>query len=115
MFVVHRSSLSDDELENWCAQDDHFYVNCKAESDKPRSSDEFELISRKSFRACHECVELRKEQLVEQQELMRNHSPLRGLELFAGAGGLSTGFDESGYVKTMWAVELGASACLTYE
>lgn len=114
-FVVHRASLSPKELDAWCAHDDHFYVDCKSDADRPRSSEEFEQLSLKSFHTCDACVALRQEQLAERQGLVDVHPPLRGLELFAGAGGLSTGFDESGYVKTMWAVELGASACLTYE
>lgn len=114
-FVVHRAALSAAGLEEWCAHDDHFFVDSMAAVDKPRSSDELQPLSRKSFRTCTECVELRKEHLAARQELRDTHEPLRGLELFAGAGGLSTGFDEGGYVKTMWAVELGASACLTYE
>ncbi|KAI0039551.1 S-adenosyl-L-methionine-dependent methyltransferase [Auriscalpium vulgare] len=39
---------------------------------------------------------------------------MRGLELFSGAGGLSTGFELSGYIDTKWAVEFSPSCCLSY-
>lgn len=114
-YIVHRNSLSSAELDEWTSYDDHFYVDCKAESSKPRSSDDFETLSQRSFKHCTECVDARWNYMREQKRLMETHKPLRGLELFAGAGGLSTGFDESGFVKTLWAVELGASASLTYK
>ena len=111
---MHRNALSPTELDEWTSYDDHFYVDCKADSHRPHSSSAFEKLSERSFKKCAECIEARWDYVKEQKTLMESHKPLRGLELFAGAGGLSTGFDESGFVKTLWAVELGSSASLTY-
>jgi DNA (cytosine-5)-methyltransferase 1 len=113
-FVVHRGSLMPEELDEWASHDDHFFVDCKAESDHPKSSEMFEWLSLGSFKTCPECIERRKEELEERQRLMEAHEPLRGLELFAGAGGLSTGIDMSGFFRTLYAVEMSGSASLTY-
>jgi site-specific DNA-cytosine methylase len=42
-------------------------------------------------------------------------SPLHGLDLFSGAGGLSMGFEQHGIVKTKWAVEYDESATMTFK
>jgi hypothetical protein len=38
---------------------------------------------------------------------------LRGLDMFAGAGGLSSGFDKSGITTTLWAVEFSEAGCVS--
>ncbi|KAJ1817653.1 hypothetical protein LPJ75_001659, partial [Coemansia sp. RSA 2598] len=45
---------------------------------------------------------------------MRGKQPLRALDLFSGCGGLTQGMDQSGVVKTMWAVEFMESAGITF-
>ncbi|KAJ2725504.1 hypothetical protein GGI07_001260 [Coemansia sp. Benny D115] len=45
---------------------------------------------------------------------MRGKHPLRALDLFSGCGGLTQGMDQSGIVKTMWAVEFMESAAITF-
>ncbi|KAJ2880862.1 hypothetical protein FB639_002739 [Coemansia asiatica] len=45
---------------------------------------------------------------------MRGKQPLRALDLFSGCGGLTQGMDQSGIVKTMWAVEFMESAGITF-
>lgn len=114
VFVVHRDEMTPEELDDWCSYDDHFYVDCKVSTDKPRSSDLFEKLSKKSFKNCLDCVEHRRKELEERERLMESHEPLRGIELFAGAGGLSTGIEMSGFFKTRFAVEMCGSAVLTY-
>ncbi|KAI0032194.1 S-adenosyl-L-methionine-dependent methyltransferase [Vararia minispora EC-137] len=48
-----------------------------------------------------------------QLALLRQFGPLRGLELFAGVGGLSEGLRQSGIVDTRWAVEFSPSCAKT--
>ncbi|KAF8266486.1 S-adenosyl-L-methionine-dependent methyltransferase [Lactarius quietus] len=42
-------------------------------------------------------------------------SPIQALELFSGAGGLSIGLEDTGFVKTKWAVECAPSAARTFQ
>ena len=115
VFVVHKSSLSEKGLEAWLAQSfDHLYVDMQAEQMKPPLEDLMSLPPR-SFKQCKQCYEERTKEMGERQKLHHSRKPLRGLELFAGAGGLSTGFDQSGFVKTEWAVEMEPSAVLSYK
>lgn len=113
-FVVHTDSMKPKALDDWCTHDDHFHTHDQAKTNRPLSSTDFSTLRATSFKKCKACFNARVAQLEEEHERMESHEPLRGLELFAGAGGLSTGFDQSGFVKTKWAVEMGASACLTY-
>ncbi|THU75354.1 S-adenosyl-L-methionine-dependent methyltransferase, partial [Dendrothele bispora CBS 962.96] len=53
--------------------------------------------------------------IYQRQEALAKHGPLRGLELFSGAGGLGTGFDMSRYVETKWAVEFDGAAAKSYQ
>lgn len=114
-FVVHTNSMKPKALDDWCTHDDHFHTHDQATTNRPMSSAEFSTLRTASFKKCEKCFNARVEQLKEEHKRMESHEPLRGLELFAGAGGLSTGLDQSGFVKTKWAVEMGASACLTYK
>ncbi|KAK0196767.1 S-adenosyl-L-methionine-dependent methyltransferase [Armillaria mellea] len=54
------------------------------------------------------------QELRDARRLRDRNSPLRGLELFSGAGGLGTGMMFSGFVETKWAVEFSPSAAQTY-
>lgn len=107
--------MTANELEEWLAQSsDHFYVDKMTETAKP-PLEALSRLPRRSFKTCKECYEERVEKMKEQRRLHKSRKPLRGLELFAGAGGLSTGFDQSGFVKTEWAVEMEPSAVLSYK
>ncbi|KAJ2714751.1 hypothetical protein H4R19_001565, partial [Coemansia spiralis] len=44
----------------------------------------------------------------------RGQRPLRALDLFSGCGGLTQGMDQSGVVRTLWAVEYMPSAGFTF-
>jgi DNA (cytosine-5)-methyltransferase 1 len=77
--------------------------------------DELEKLPLRSLKPCKECSQARAEEMKKHKTIHQSRKPLRGLELFAGAGGLSTGFDQSGFVKTVWAVEMEPSAVLSYQ
>ncbi|KDQ19575.1 hypothetical protein BOTBODRAFT_143057 [Botryobasidium botryosum FD-172 SS1] len=42
-------------------------------------------------------------------------SKLRALDLYSGAGGLSQGLEESGFIKSLWAVEISPAACASFQ
>lgn len=42
------------------------------------------------------------------------HQPLLGIEIFSGVGGLSTGLDDSGFVKTRFAIENNSIAAQNF-
>lgn len=42
-------------------------------------------------------------------------TPLRGLDLFAGCGGLSKGLEDSGLLKSKWAIESDAKAAASFK
>lgn len=113
-YVVHPHHLSNQELQEWLSQDDHFYVDMCSESARPYSLDDLEALPPHGFKPCKTCHQARLESLHSDQDLHLTHQPLNGLELFAGAGGLSTGFDYSGFIQTKWAVEMDANAALSY-
>ncbi|KAH8099541.1 S-adenosyl-L-methionine-dependent methyltransferase [Cristinia sonorae] len=113
VFVVHPATLSD-ELEAWVQHDDHFYVDLYCDSSDPETLDELHPLPATIFTNCAICYEEQDASLKEQAALLEQHGPLAGLELFAGAGGLSTGFTATGYVKTKWAVEYVSTISKTY-
>ncbi|PSR77616.1 hypothetical protein PHLCEN_2v7806 [Hermanssonia centrifuga] len=114
LYVVHSASLSERKLEKWVSHDDHFYVDLQSKSSRPKQVDFLEDLPLKTFKRCEECYGARRELLEIQKTLEAQHEPLRGLELFSGAGGLSAGLDQSGFVKTKWAVEWTTSAAMSY-
>ncbi|KAL5511284.1 hypothetical protein ACEPAH_4500 [Sanghuangporus vaninii] len=74
--------------------------------------DNFLIDHKKPLKQCGQCS-AKREALLRAEEMVRKGSPLRALDLFAGAGGLTMGMDLSGYIKTCWAVERCPSACET--
>ncbi|KAK0239761.1 hypothetical protein EDD85DRAFT_949593 [Armillaria nabsnona] len=97
-------------IRSWIKRDDHFYLNQVEDS-------EGELIplSTKSWKRCiHGCFDDHEQEVRDARRLRDRNSPLRGLELFSGAGGLGTGMMFSGFVETKWAVEFSPSAAQTY-
>ncbi|KAF9792170.1 S-adenosyl-L-methionine-dependent methyltransferase [Thelephora terrestris] len=89
------NSMSEDEHDTWCSLPDHYVVH----GVNLKHSLGFQL----------HC-----DLLVTEQRFLQIHEPLRGLELFAGAGGFGTGIAQSGHVKTLWAIEWDEPAAITY-
>ncbi|EJD02255.1 S-adenosyl-L-methionine-dependent methyltransferase [Fomitiporia mediterranea MF3/22] len=82
------SEISDiDDLDAWLEGPDNFVVENQ----------------KRSLRQCIECLAARKAYL-ECEEFIKRR-PLRAMNLFSGASGLTVGMDHSGFVKTCWAVE----------
>lgn len=132
---VFVTTISDVKIRNkWVAHSDHYYVDrwvkkttSKLEGVSP------EPLGDKNIDQCIQCMKARDEDVLQRRRLLDQSGPLLGLELFAGvllysfecinissdhyctgAGGLSTGLELTGFVKTKWAVELSPSAAQTF-
>ncbi|KZT27307.1 S-adenosyl-L-methionine-dependent methyltransferase [Neolentinus lepideus HHB14362 ss-1] len=96
-------------LDDWLSQDDHFFVmntlECGVLKEMPPEG----------FRFCAVCHQKQVLEIQQYQLLLAKNQPLQALELFSGAGGLSTGFSTTPYIQTKWAVELSNSAAMTYQ
>ncbi|KIK58230.1 hypothetical protein GYMLUDRAFT_98175 [Collybiopsis luxurians FD-317 M1] len=94
-FYVARYSQTSEKLPKWIREDDHFFVDKNT-----------------SLSQCSQCLDDHKKLLEKRKNV---GPPLRALELFSGAGGLGSGLDASGYVKTVAAVEWDKHAAETYK
>ncbi|KAI0647432.1 S-adenosyl-L-methionine-dependent methyltransferase [Trametes meyenii] len=112
-YVVCSSSAQ--EVEAFVQHDDHFYCDLWSEVLSPLSLDDLEVLESPGFEQCHLCCSWAVKVENEKKHLMKTYGPLKGLELFAGAGGLSTGLEMSSCIQTKWAVEFSPSAAKTYQ
>ncbi|KAK7693946.1 hypothetical protein QCA50_003520 [Cerrena zonata] len=114
-FVLHSKAIPTQLQAFWQKDPNHYIVQTHSETSSPTSFEQTTPLSSKSFLTCKPCIDAH---LLEQkgtQALFSHSGPLRCLELFAGAGGLSTGMELSGTVKTMWAVEIDPSAAFSFQ
>ncbi|KAI8989795.1 S-adenosyl-L-methionine-dependent methyltransferase [Trametes punicea] len=103
------------EKEAFVQRDDHFYCDLQSKSSRPHSLDDLEVLQPGSAQMqCGLCMSSETDAELENERLLKKFGPLRALELFAGAGGLSTGLEMSGFVQTKWAVEFSSSAARTF-
>ncbi|RPD66509.1 S-adenosyl-L-methionine-dependent methyltransferase, partial [Lentinus tigrinus ALCF2SS1-7] len=98
--------------EDWVQRDDHFYCDLFQLSGDCHTLGPLLPSALPLCQSCH--AEALDGHLVE-ESLRATHHRLRGLELFAGAGGLSTGLEMSGFIETKWAVEFSPSAAKTFQ
>lgn len=110
-WVMHAHSMTKAHREAWLLHEDHFYVKHCLDMHSPDLANLRSLPSSK-FHSCSSCLKAHQESLTSSID---GHHKLQGLELFAGAGGLSAGMDQSGFVETQWIVEWTTSATLTYQ
>ncbi|KAI5900451.1 S-adenosyl-L-methionine-dependent methyltransferase [Schizophyllum commune H4-8] len=106
--VLHTQSAVDE----WVEEDDHFYVGYRLRNGK------LVRLGPSQFHACAECMKLREDDLADIRRLQDRHGvngKLRGLELFAGGGGLGKGMEMSGFVDTALAVDYEPAAVDTYK
>ncbi|RDX56375.1 S-adenosyl-L-methionine-dependent methyltransferase [Lentinus brumalis] len=97
--------------ETWVQRDDHFYCDLSQHSS---ASPILEPLTSGALAQCMDCNAADLDSFMAEECLMATHGKLRGLELFAGAGGLSTGLEMSGFIETKWAVEFSPSAAKTF-
>ncbi|KAI0318825.1 hypothetical protein OF83DRAFT_1291445 [Amylostereum chailletii] len=110
-YAQHSKSIPD--LQQWLCEYDHFHIEDKAKLLKIKTSCDVEALHPTELEICHDCLHQRQSDLRKQDTMLSETQPLQGLELFAGAGGLSTGFDLSGHVDTQWLVEFSPACALT--
>ena len=131
-YIQHLSAISN--LEAWLCHENHFYV--QDQSTKPsfikiRSCDELQKLHPSSYSYCERCYQDHIKVLEKQDLLCKRNKPLQALEIFSGssfipclkidfqhvsgAGGLSIGLEDSGFVKTKWAIEYAPSAARTFQ
>ncbi|KAH9945791.1 S-adenosyl-L-methionine-dependent methyltransferase [Epithele typhae] len=112
-YVSNPSSLR--EREEWCQEDHHFYCDLESSCIHPESPADLSPLLPHQLPQCHPCLQSVHSTLLETKQLLASARKLRGLELFSGAGGLSTGLHQSGFVDTKWAVEFSPSAAKSFQ
>ncbi|KAI0780552.1 S-adenosyl-L-methionine-dependent methyltransferase [Trametes elegans] len=106
--------LSPRKKEELLKLDDHYYCDLLSTSLNLPSLDDLEPFAGSELIQCNTCSDAAIVTALERERLLGLFGQLRGLELFAGAGGLSTGLEMSGCVLTKWAIEFSPSAAKTY-
>ncbi|KAH0545257.1 hypothetical protein FGG08_000711 [Glutinoglossum americanum] len=108
-----------DDLNAFKDLDDTFYV---ADKLSLRASNREEHLTSEVERLDHAEVsfsDATASEFNEAQErldtFMSEGRKLRGMDIFAGAGGLSIGLDRAGAVKTEWAIEFSSAAALAFK
>jgi DNA (cytosine-5)-methyltransferase 1 len=93
---------------------------------------ELQMLDSSTHSYCEKCYEEHIKTLKKKDRLYNQNKPLQTLEIFSGlfsfiliikinfqhakgAGGLSIGLEESGFVKTKWAIEYAPSAAKTFQ
>jgi hypothetical protein len=105
-----------DDLSAFKDLDDTFYVADKLSS--RTSNREAHLISEveRLDHAAFSFSTVTESEFNQEQErlntFMSEARKLRGMDIFAGAGGLTIGLDRAGAVKTEWAIEFSSAATL---
>ncbi|EMD38163.1 hypothetical protein CERSUDRAFT_122915 [Gelatoporia subvermispora B] len=103
------------ELDEWLQADDHYYVDLWAQSPRVTSLKALMNLDYTCTRSCPQCLHAHDSERAEAKRFLNQRGPLRALDLFSGAGGLSTGLNCSDSVNTKWAVEFSPSAALSYQ
>ena len=116
-FVAHADDCHDLDLEikgDWLAHEDCFHVRRCSSLATPHFAD-LKQLPHRSLQTCLLCRDEHIQSLLAARSTSLHCTKLRGLELFAGAGGLSAGLEQSGFVDTRWVVEWMTSAAMTYK
>lgn len=100
---------------SWKSYPDHYTVQLYSTIFPPTSFDDLLPLPIEDLNICQPCLEIHLLALDKQETILQHSGQLRCLELFAGAGGLSTGMELSRFVKTKWAVEIDSSAALSFQ
>jgi BAH domain/C-5 cytosine-specific DNA methylase len=112
--VRHRDHISN--FDTFKDREDTFHVTYELSSDVGRSPSRSDLIKMDVCRfdyseSAH--ADLRTEMRL--QSFCKGAKKLRGMDIFAGAGGLSIGLDKAGAVETKWAIEFSSAAARAFK
>ncbi|KAI0077119.1 S-adenosyl-L-methionine-dependent methyltransferase [Panus rudis PR-1116 ss-1] len=113
-YAISSKDLSPKLKRVWLDHEDHYIVDLYASGTHLKFYNTLQPLP-SPLKKCEHCFISHTLEIQEAQDYVKKHRPLRGLELFAGAGGLSAGLERSGFVKTKWAVELCPSAALSFQ
>ncbi|KAI5117478.1 hypothetical protein M0805_007182 [Coniferiporia weirii] len=94
--IANENEIAD--LDAWVQNNDHFFV-----------AKQTKIMSQ--CQICNSAHTTR----TEAEKAVKSRKTLKSLDLFAGAGGLSTGLNLSGFAKTCWAVESSPSASSSFK
>ncbi|EJD02256.1 S-adenosyl-L-methionine-dependent methyltransferase, partial [Fomitiporia mediterranea MF3/22] len=107
--LLQRSLLSTGKVKKMSADclDGHCFILRISDIDDIdawlEGPDNFVIDQKRPLEQCQKCLIAR--ELFSESEDSVKELPLRAMDLFSGAGGLTTGMDQSGFIKTCWAVE----------
>ncbi|KAF4603394.1 hypothetical protein EYR38_003807 [Pleurotus pulmonarius] len=91
------------------------FIRCITDRDEIETNGRTLLpVPANSSHTCKACFKDRMDTISKADLVRLRNQALCGLELFAGAGGLGTGMDMSGWVETKYAVEFSPAAASTY-
>lgn len=100
-FVLHLQAIPHKLQSFWQKDPNHYIVQLHSNTSSPSSFEQTTPLSIKSFSTCKPCIDAHLLEHKSDQDHLSKLGPLRCLELFAGAGGLSTGMELSGTVSTL--------------
>lgn len=112
-FVLHKDHIGD--LGTWKDQEDTFWYDSGVGVGKSATMEALRSIDSKGIKICEETL-LEKAKKGGIFEYFKYHGKkLRGMDVFAGAGGLSIGLEKGGAIKTCWAIEFAASPAMSFK
>lgn len=112
-FVLHKGYIRD--LNIWKNQEDTFWYDSGTDMESGITMEALRNINKEDIRIYKESI-LEKEKRVNLLgDFERHGEKLRGMDIFAGAGGLTIGLDKGGAVKTRWAIEFATSPAMSFK
>ncbi|KAI8913753.1 hypothetical protein DFJ77DRAFT_46145 [Powellomyces hirtus] len=115
-WIQHAATIAD--LDTYKDEDDQFWFEEKMTFRRKVRGEgrySFEPVGRDYIKGRKDRRRERKVQLSKRREFVKSPKKLVALDLFAGAGGLTEGFDRLDFVETKYAVEFSSSAGTTFK
>jgi hypothetical protein len=112
-YVRHKKDI--ENMEQWKDENDRWWMNEQVSNDVDPEGGirQPDLSPLPSLNYAEQTERYLANQANRRDNFLRNFEKLRGLDMFAGCGGLSNGIHQSGVAKTCWAVEFSEAGCVT--